>query len=161
LSCGYRFFKISVISLILSSSERGVERVAQTVTEQVEAKHQQADKDRGEKDHMGVGKQVVLTRGEKRTNAGHASGVKVDNSEVAKAGLREDNAGDNKDAAGDKSTDSVRENMLEHNSRVLCAESSRNQNVFLILEAVELHSCTSCHTCPTGQEEGNKQNQNM
>ena len=110
---------------------------------------------------MGVGKQVVLTRGEKRTNAGHASGVKVDDSEVAKAGLGEDDTGDDKHAARDKSTDSVRENMLEHNSLVLCAESSRNQNVFLILKAVELHSCTSCHTCPTGKEEGNEQNEDM
>ena len=107
---------------------------------------------------MGIGKQIILSRRKKCTNAGQASAVEVDNSEVAKAGLGEDNSGDNKDAAGDKSTDSVRENMLEHNSRVLRAEGSRNQNVLLILKAVELHSGTSRHTGPTGQEEGNKQN---
>ena len=99
---------------------------------------------------MGIGKQIILSRREKCTNAGQASAVEVDNSEVAKAGLGEDNSGDNKDATRDKSTDSVRENMLEHNSRVLCTESSRNENVFLILEAVELHSRTSRHTRPSG-----------
>ena len=110
---------------------------------------------------MRVGEQILLTLSKKSTYAGQVSAVKIDDVEVAKAGLGEDNARDNKHATRDKSTDSVRENMLEHNSRVLCAESSRNQNVFLILKAVELHSCTSCHTCPTGKEEGNEQNEDM
>ena len=92
---------------------------------------------------MGVGEQECLSCGQKRSYTREITGTKIDNSEVAKAGLGEDNSGDNKDAARDKSTDSVRENMLEHNSRVLCTESSRNENVFLILKAVELHSRTS------------------
>ena len=106
-------------------------------------------------------KQIILSGREKRTYAGQTSAVKVDNSEVAKAGLREDNSGDNEDATCNKCTDSVRENMLEHNSRVLRAEGSRNQNVLLILKAVELHSRTSRHTGPTGQEEGDKQDNNV
>ena len=99
---------------------------------------------------MGVGEQECLSCSQKRTYAREITCTKIDNSEVAKAGLGEDKAGDNKHAARDKSTDSVRENMLEHNSRVLCTESSRNENVFLILEAVELHSRTSRHTRPSG-----------
>ena len=107
---------------------------------------------------MRVGEQILLTLSKKSTYAGQVSAVKIDDIEVAKAGLGEDNARDNKHATRDKSTDSVRENMLEHNSRVLCTESSRNQDVLLILKAVELHSGTSRHTGPSGQEEGNKQN---
>ena len=41
------------IFLLFGSSQRRVESVTQTVTKQVEAEHQQADKDRGEEDHVG------------------------------------------------------------------------------------------------------------
>ena len=106
---------------------------------------------------MGICVQEVLSRGKKCTYAGQVTCIQIDDSEVTKACFREDNSGDNKHASRDKSSYSVGEYMLEHDSRVVCAECSRNQNIFLILESVELHSCSARHSRPTGKEEGNKQ----
>ena len=98
---------------------------------------------------MRIFEQEGLTAREKRTYAGQVTCVKAYDSEIAQAGLREDNAGDNEYATRDKSTYRVGEDVLEHYSRVLSAKCSRNKNVFLILESVELHSRTARHTYPS------------
>ena len=110
---------------------------------------------------MGVGLKCILTVCQKCTNAGHATGVQVNNAQVAKAGLGEDNTGNNQNGTGDQSTNSVGENMLKHNPAVSCAQGASNQDILLILKAVELHSGTSGHACPTCQEEGNEQHQHV
>ena len=110
---------------------------------------------------MRISEQIVLSGCKERTYAGHATRAEVDDSEVGKARLREDNAGDYKHARRDKSTDRVGENVLEHDSSVAGTESSCNKNVFLVLEAVELHSRSSRHSRPSRQEEGNEQNYNV
>ena len=147
--------------LLFSSSQGRVERVTQSVTEQVEAKHQQADKDGGEKDHMRIGEQIGLSRRKQGTYARQITRIQADDSEIAEAGLRENNAGDNENAARDERTDGVGEDMLEHDASVFRAQGSRNQNVFLILEAIELHSGSSCHTRPTCDKEGYEQDHNV
>ena len=81
------------ISLFLRTSQRGVERIPQTVAEQVEAQHQQADEDRGEQDHMGIGEQIVLSLRQKGTDTGHVAGVQIDNAQIGQAGLGEDDTG--------------------------------------------------------------------
>ena len=98
---------------------------------------------------MRIGEQIFLTGSQKRTYAGQVTCAKANDSEIAQAGLREDNAGDNEYATRDKSTYRVGEDVLEHDSGVLSAESSCNENVFLILESVELHSRTARHTYPS------------
>ena len=102
---------------------------------------------------MGVSEQVVLTCCKESTHGCHITCAQVDDSQIAKARFGEDNARDYKHGACDKSTDSVGEDVLEHNSAVASAQCSCNKHVFLILEAVELHSCTTCHTRPTCKEE--------
>jgi len=49
--------------------------------------------------------------------------------------------------------------VLEHDAAVVCAESSCNENIFLILKAVELHSRSGSHTNPARKEEGYKQDE--
>ena len=98
---------------------------------------------------MRISEQIVLSCRKKRTYAGHTTRAEVDDSEVGKARLREDNARDNKYARCDKSTYRIGENVLEHNSSVAGTESSCNKNVFLVLETVELHSRASRHTRPS------------
>ena len=102
---------------------------------------------------MGVSKEVRLTGRKKCTYAGHVTRAEVNDTEVAKARLGEDNAGDHKHGTGNKSTESIREDVLKHNSAVVSTESSSYENVFLILESVELHSRPSCSACPASQEE--------
>ena len=147
--------------LVFRTSQRGVECIAQTVTEQVEAQHQEADEYRGEENDMGISEKEVISLCKKCTDTGHGTGIQVNNSKVRQTGLRENNAGDNENTAGDKSTDSVGENVLEHNAAVVCAESSCNENVFLILEAVELHSGSCRRADPAGKEERDEQYQRM
>ena len=105
---------------------------------------------------MGVGEQIVLTRCKHGSKAGQVTGAKADDSEVAKAGLGEDNTGNDEHATGDQSTDRVGEDMLEHNAKISCAKCSCNQNILLVLKAVELHSGSCRHTCPSRQEEGDE-----
>ena len=89
---------------------------------------------------MRISEQIVLSGCEKGTYTCHVTRTEVDNSEVGERGLREDYARNHENGTGNKSTDSVREDVLEHNSSVARAERSCNKHVFLILEAVELHS---------------------
>ena len=110
---------------------------------------------------MRIREQIVLSCCKKRTYTRHITCAEVDDAEIAEARLREDNAGNYKHTARDKSSDSVGEDVLEHNTGVLSTERSRNQNIFLIFETVELHSRTACHSRPTGKEERDKQDQHV
>ena len=65
---------------------------------------------------MRMSEQVILTCCQKRTYARHTTRVKIYNAKIAKACFREDNSGNYKHAAGDKRTDGVREDVLEHNA---------------------------------------------
>ena len=85
---------------------------------------------------MGVGKQIGLSLRKKSTYAGKLTRIKVNDVEVAKACLREDNAGNYKYATCNKCTNCIGEDMLKHDSSILSTESSRNENVLLMLEAV-------------------------
>ena len=162
LSYGCLFFdKLLEKSELLSSSQGGVKCITKSVTEEVKGQHQQADENRWEQNHVGISEQECLSGSKKCTNAGKVTGGKVDNTKVAKACLREDNAGNYKYRAGDKCTNCVGEDMLKHNSAVVRTKSSRNENILLILETVELHSCSASHTRPSGKEEGYKQNNNV
>ena len=98
---------------------------------------------------MGMREQIILAGGKEGANAGHATGTQIDNAKIAQTGFGEDNAGDNQHTTGDQSTDGVGEDVSEHNAGVLCTQGSGNQYVFLILEAVELHSGTRGHTRPS------------
>ena len=58
LCCGsYRFYS----GLFLVTSQGGVERIPQTISEQVEAQHQQADEDGGEENDVRIGEQECLS----------------------------------------------------------------------------------------------------
>ena len=98
---------------------------------------------------MGVSLQGVLTCSKQGTNAGNITGVKVNNVQVAQAGFGEDNTGNHQNGACDQGTDGVGENVLEHDPAVSCAQGAGNENIFLILKPVELHSGTASHACPT------------
>ena len=100
---------------------------------------------------MGEGCEHTVTVGEKGTDGGLSRGLEVYDSEVGEGRLGEDNSGDRKHATGDKSTHCVGEDMLEHKSAVGCTESSCRKNVFLTLEAVELHTGSRRHTDPSRQ----------
>ena len=63
---------------------------------------------------MRVSEQEGLTVCKQSTYAGQITCVQVNDSQIAQAGLREDNAGDNENATRDKRTYSIGENMLEH-----------------------------------------------
>ena len=93
------------------------------------------------------GKQVITT-GEQGTDRGLRGAFEVDDTEVSQRGFGEDNAGDRKHATGDECTHRVRENVLEHQTRVRCAERSRREDIFLLFEAVELHTGAGSHTDP-------------
>ena len=103
----------------------------------------------------------ILASSQERTNTGHITGVQIDNVQVAQAGFGEDDTGNNQNGASDQGTDRIGENVLKHDPAVSCTQSPCNQDIFLILKAVELHSGTGCHTCPTGQEERYKQDKHM
>ena len=98
---------------------------------------------------MRIGEQIVLSLCKKGTYARKLTGIKVNDVQVAKACLGEDNAGNYKHATGDKRTNRIGEDVLKHNSSVVCTKSSRNENVFLVLESVELHTGSSCHARPS------------
>ena len=105
--------------------------------------------------------QIVLSRCEKGTYTCHVTRTEVDDSEVGERGLREDYARNYENGAGYKGSDRVREDVLKHYTSVARTKGSCDENVFLILEAVELHSRSSCHTDPAGRKEGNEENENM
>ena len=106
---------------------------------------------------MGCGGHTVLTLRQHSTDRGHLCAVKVNNTQVAKRCLAEDNAGDYQNRACDDSTHTVGEDVLEHNTEVAGAKGTRCQNVFLILKSVELHTNSARHTYPSCEYKGEQQ----
>ena len=82
-----------------------------------------------------------------------------DNTQIRKDGFRIDHGRDDQRNAGNDGTKAVGENVLEHDSEVVCTQGAGRQNVLLVLKAVELHTGGMRHTDPSRGKEGYEQHQ--
>ena len=87
--------------------------------------------------------------------------LKIDDSQVRQVGFRVDHRRNYQSNAGDDGAETVRENMLEHDSQIAGAERSCRKNILLIFKAVELHTRPARHTYPPRCKERDEENKRL